>query len=86
MGPGAPIGSIYTNADFDKLVSDAMYEFDQQKRAAMVAEAEEIFTSSHIFVPILLQGGYYAVQDNVEGFVSIGTQDGYMFNHTTVKK
>ena len=86
MGSGAPIGSIYTNADFDKLVSDAMYEFDQQKRAAMVAEAEEIFTSSHIFVPILLQGGYYAVQDYVEGYVDVGTQDGYQFNHTTVKK
>ncbi len=86
MGSGAPIGSIFANADFDKLVNDAMYEFDQAKRAALVAQAEEIITSSHIFVPILLQGGYYAVQDHVDGFVTVGTQEGYMFNHTTVKK
>ncbi len=86
MGSGAPIGSIYANANFDKLVNDAMYEFDQAKRAALVAEAEKIFTASHIFVPILLQGGYYAVQDHVDGFVTIGTQEGYMFNHTTVTK
>ena len=86
MGVGAPFSSVYSNADFDQLVTDAMYEFDQQKRAAMVAQAEEIFTTSHIFVPILLQGGYYAVQDSVEGFVNVGTQDGYMFNHTTVNK
>ena len=86
MGAGAPISSIFSNADFDKAVNDAMVEFDQAKRAALLAEADKIITSSHIYVPILLQGGYYAVQDYVEGYVDVGTQDGYMFNHTTVKK
>lgn len=86
MGAGAPISSIFANADFDKAVNDAMVEFDQAKRTALLAEADKIITSSHIYVPILLQGGYYAVQDYVEGYVDVGTQDGYQFNHTTVKK
>lgn len=86
MQSGAPFGSVYTNADFDALVDKAMYEFDQAERAKLIAEAEKIFTSSHIYVPILLQGGYYATSDNVQGFVTVGNQEGYMFNHTTVTK
>lgn len=86
MQSGAPFGSVYANAEFDALVDKAMYEFDQAERAKLIAEAEKIFTASHIYVPILLQGGYYATSDNVQGFVTVGNQEGYMFNHTTVTK
>ncbi|MBQ8201971.1 MAG: peptide ABC transporter substrate-binding protein [Clostridia bacterium] len=86
MQSGAPFGSVYSNAEFDALVEQAMFEFDTAKRQALIAQAEQIMIEEHIFVPILLQGGYYAVQDYVQGFVSVGNQEGYMFNHTTVTK
>ena len=85
MQAGAPFSSIYSNAEFDKLVKDAMYEFDTVKRNGMMAKAEEIFLSDYIFVPIQWNGLYYVVDDRVEGYVQNGNQDGIMINYATVK-
>ena len=85
MQAGAPFSSIYSNAEFDQLVKDAMYEFDTVKRNEMMAKAEEIFLSDYIFVPIQWNGVYYVVSDRVEGYVQNGNQDGLMINYVTVK-
>lgn len=84
MQAGAPFSSIYSNAEFDALVEEAKYEFDRTARNAMIAKAEQIMLDDFIYVPIQLDGGYYVVSDRVQGFVMNGTQDGFMFNNTTI--
>jgi len=84
MQAGAPFSNIYSNAEFDALVNDAMFEFDVAARNAMMAQAEQIMLDSYIFVPIQFNGIYYAVNDRVQGYVDPGAQDGLMFNYATV--
>ncbi len=83
---GAGPFSIYANPEYDALVDAAMYEFDDAKRFELIAQAEKMFLESHIYVPILNEGMYYATQSYVNGYVESPLQDGYMFNHTTVTK
>ncbi len=85
MGAGAPFSSIYSDSAFDELVSGAKYEYDRTARMSMLAEAEQMFIDSNIFIPIMVNGVYYAVSDRVEGFVWNESEDAYEFNHTTVK-
>lgn len=84
MQAGAPFSSIYSNAEYDELVNSAMFEFDRAARNAMIAKAEQIMLDDFIYVPIQLDGAYYAVSDRVQGYVQVGEQDGYMFNQTTI--
>ena len=85
MQAGAPFSSIYSNAEFDQLVKDAMYEFDTVKRNEMMAKAEEIFLADYIFIPVQWNGVYYVVNERVEGYVQNGNQEGIMINYATVK-
>ncbi len=84
MQAGAPFSSIYANADFDKLVNDAMYELDNTARNALIAEAEQMMLDDFIFVPIQFNGNYYAVSDRVQGFVYSDYPGGLMFNNVTL--
>lgn len=84
MQAGAPFSSIFSDAEYDQLVKDAMYEFDTVKRNEMMAKAEQILLESYIYVPIQLNGTYYAVSDRLQGYVQNGSQDGLMFNYATV--
>ena len=84
MQAGAPFSSIYSDAQYDQLVKDAMYEFDTEKRNAMMAQAEQLLLESYIFVPIQWNGTYYAVSDRLQGYVQNGSQDGIMINYATL--
>lgn len=84
MQAGAPISSIYSNAEFDELVSSAMFEFDTVARNEMIAKAEQIMLDDFIYIPIQFDGGYYVVSERVQGYVLSSTQDGFMFNQTTI--
>ena len=84
MGAGAPFSSIYSNAEFDELVTRASSEFDKSARYAMVAQAEEIFLNDYIFIPIMNQGGYTAVSDRITGYVKASIFPGIMLNNAEV--
>lgn len=84
MQAGAPFSSIYSDATFDQLVKDAMYEFDTVKRNAMMAQAEQLLLESFILIPIQWNGTYYAVSDRLQGYVQNSAQDGLMFNYATL--
>lgn len=84
MGAHTPFSAIHANPDFDALVAKARGEFDDAARGALVAEAEEMFLSSYLFIPIMNQGSYYFTSDRVDNFVHRGLPEGYMFNNATV--
>ena len=84
MGAHTPFSSIHANPDFDALVEKARSEFDDTARNTLVAQAEELFLNSYLFIPVMNQGSYYFVSDRVDGFIHCGTPHGYMFNNATV--
>ncbi len=84
MGAGAPISSIYANPEFDNLIAQASTEFDGAKRDALVAQGEEMFLNSYVFVPILEQGTYAAISNRVSGYVTSDAVSGLMLNYATV--
>lgn len=85
MGAGTPFSSIFSDAAFDETVAKAKSEFDREKRMALYAQAEQILIDSNIFIPVQINGGYYAVSDRVEGFINNEADSAYEFNHVTVK-
>ena len=85
MGAGTPFSSIFSDAAFDETVAKAKTEFDREKRMALYAQAEQILIDSNIFIPVQINGGYYAVSDRVEGFINNEADSAYEFNHVTLK-
>lgn len=84
MQAGAPFSSIYSNSDFDAIVTQASSEFDEAKRFQLVAQAEEIFLNDYIFIPVMNQGGYTAVSDRIAGYVVADLVPGIMLNDAYV--
>ena len=84
MQAGAPFSSIHSNADFDAKVAQAKITMDTAARNVLLAEAEEMFLQSYLFIPILNQGSYYVVNSRVQGFVYADAVPGFMFNNAYV--
>ena len=85
MGAGTPFSSIFSDASYDETVAKAKTEYDREKRMALYAQAEQILIDSNIFIPVQINGGYYAVSDRVEGFVNNEVDSAYEFNYVTLK-
>ena len=84
MQAGAPFSSIYSNADFDAVVTAASSEFDEAARNKLIAQAEEIFMNDYIFIPIMNQGNYTAVSSRVKGFVVANALEGIMLDQAYI--
>ena len=85
MTGGECNAGIWSNAEFDQLVTAAVNELDPIKQAELTQQAEQIFMDDAGIIPIYLQGEMHAVKDYVSGF-QIGAGDGFEFNHLTVNK
>lgn len=76
---GAPafMTSMHANAEYDALINALYTEFDQATYFDTLLQAEEMFYNDLIYFPVLSAGTYYAIKDNVEGYVNCYEQDGY---------
>ncbi len=61
--------SFYSNAQFDKLVSDARREQDEAKRTAMYKQADEMAYQDAPMIYLFFYKELYAVQPWINGFV-----------------
>jgi oligopeptide transport system substrate-binding protein len=58
----------YNNPDFDKLLAAAANETDLKKRAALLLQAETIFTRDLPYIPVLYYGSKNLVSAKLEGW------------------
>lgn len=84
MQAGAPFSSIHANAEFDALVENAKKTMDTTARNKLLAQAEEMFLQSYLFIPVMNQGGAYVVNDRIQGFVHANGVPGLMFNEAYI--
>lgn len=85
MTGGECNAGIWSNAEFDELVNQAVAELDPVKKAELTQQAEQVFMDDAGIIPIYLQGEIHAVKEYVSGF-QIGAGDGFEFNNLTVNK
>lgn len=77
----------YSNAEFDKLIADAIKEADDKKRQEMLIEAEKILVEQDAPVSVLyFQKMTYALSDKIEGMVRTGFQEFDFTNGATIVK
>ena len=77
---------IWSDAQFDSLVEQAINELEPDKQAELTAQAEQIFLDNAAILPLYENGVPGAVQSYVEGFQMSATSSGYQFNHLVVHK
>ena len=77
---------IWSDAQFDALVEQAINELDPDKQAELTAQAEQIFLDNEAILPLYENGVTGAVQSYVEGFQMSATSSGYQFNNLVVHK
>ena len=77
---------IWSDAQFDSLVEQAINELEPDKQAELTAQAEQIFLDNAAILPLYENGVTGAVQSYVEGFQMSATSSGYQFNHLVVHK
>ena len=77
---------IWSNAEFDSLVNQAINELDPEKQAELTAQAEQIFLDEAAILPLYENGVTGAVQSYVEGYQMSATSSGYQFNKLVVHK
>jgi ABC-type transport system substrate-binding protein len=59
----------YSNPEFDKIVDEAAFILDVEKRNKMFAEAQRIFVEDIPWIPISQPNYNFAVNENIEGYV-----------------
>jgi oligopeptide transport system substrate-binding protein len=64
------MGVTYENADFDKLLIDANLQTDPEKRAAILVDAEAMFSDNGPCIPLLHWKGNVAIAPRVTGVVT----------------
>ena len=77
---------IWSDAQFDSLVEQAINELEPDKQAELTAQAEQIFLDNAAILPLYENGVTGAVQSYVEGFQMSATSSGYQFNNLVVHK
>ena len=77
---------IWSDAQFDALVEQAINELEPDKQAELTAQAEQIFLDNAAILPLYENGVTGAVQSYVEGFQMSATSSGYQFNNLVVHK
>jgi len=86
MTDGEANFGIWSNAEFDALVNEAVQTLDEEKRAELSHQAEAIFIDDAGIIPLFEQGEASAIQSNVKGFKMSASSDGFQFNEMTVEK
>ena len=76
---------IWSNAEFDQLVADAINEVDPVKQAELTQKAAQIMVDDAGIIPLHVNGTVHAKKDYVDGFV-IGASDGFQFSKLVVNK
>ncbi len=76
---------IWSNAEFDQLVADAINEVDPVKQAELTQKAAQIMVDDAGIIPLHLSGNVHAKKEYVDGFV-IGASDGFQFSKLVVNK
>jgi len=64
------MGTTFDNADYDKLLQQANNETDLKKRAAILAQAEALFSDIGTSVPLLHYKGEAALQPRVKNMLT----------------
>ena len=59
----------YSNPEFDKIVDDAAFVLDVEKRNQMFAKAQAIFVEDIPWIPISQPNYNFAVNEDIEGYV-----------------
>lgn len=65
--------SQYSNAEFDAIVGEALYELDPVKRGAMLQKAEELLLSEAAIAPVLNYTEIFLIAPEVKGAVFSAT-------------
>lgn len=78
--------SLFSNEEYDRLVSEASREFDREKRMGLYAQAEQILIDEAPLIMVNTSGMYTAVADYVEGFMFNTYDNAIELNHLTVNK
>ena len=86
MTGGECNAGIWSNPEFDALVTEAVAELDPVKKAELTQQAEQIFMDDAGIIPIYLQGNIHAVQSYVTGYQVGASGAGFEFNNLTVDK
>ena len=86
MTGGECNAGIWSNPEFDALVTEAVAELDPEKKAELTQQAEQIFMDDAAIIPIYLQGNIHAVQSYVSGYQVGASGAGFEFNNLTVDK
>lgn len=78
--------NIFSNADYDALVSEATSTMDRETRMGLYAQAEQILIDEGPLVMISTSGIYSAVADYVDGFMYNSNDNAIELNYLTVNK
>ena len=86
MTGGECNAGIWSDPEFDALVTEAVAELDPVKKAELTQQAEQIFMNDAAIIPIYLEGNIHAVQSYVSGYQVGASGAGFEFNNLTVDK
>ena len=78
--------NLFSNADYDALVSEATSTMDRETRMGLYAQAEQILIDEAPLVMISTSGNYSAVADYVDGFMYNSNDNAVELNYLTVNK
>ncbi|MGI6343498.1 MAG: peptide ABC transporter substrate-binding protein [Bacillota bacterium] len=78
--------NIFSDEDYDNLISQAQVNFDKEERYQLLAQAEQIILDSGVLAPLCSGRGFAAVQPYVEGYIDNPLDDGFTFNQLTISK
>lgn len=74
----------YSNAEYDKLIADAIKEQDATKREEMLVKAEKILIDDAVIAPLYFSYKLYVTSPKLEGYKNTGFKD-LDFTNKTVK-
>jgi oligopeptide transport system substrate-binding protein len=75
----------WKNADYDRLLHDALKERDAQKRLDLLSQAEQILVNDAPIMPLFHYVNKYVMGDNVQG-VPMNPRNMVMFKRVSVKR
>ena len=61
--------SHYTNPEFDRLLHEAAYELDAEKRFGLLHQAEDVIMEDLGVIPVYAMGTSFLISDRVKGIV-----------------
>jgi peptide/nickel transport system substrate-binding protein len=75
----------YSNPDMDKLIEDGIAATDQEARAEIYRQIQQILLDDRPWIPFFVANQYEAMRNNVKGYVHIPTGSNIAFRETWIE-